>query len=178
MYPGGGCQANGTNAIILQTREQNEQHNYKRYRKQPILRNRVRPESSRPHRASRDDSWFLTQANDPWARRKNIEIKQQEDKESCFSATEENFPFIWRAINGYVSMDASISSSFRFSAGPNEPWPSLGTSSLLFLTVAQAFHGKRYRYTIPKLHQEKYYDISEGQSTPTPNSAFICPPSI
>lgn len=104
-------QANGTNVIILQTREENGQYKYKRYRKQPIISNRGRPENSRPCGSSGDDSWFLTPANDPWAGRKKIEMRRQEDKESSFSATAENFPFIWRAINEYVSMDASISTS-------------------------------------------------------------------
>lgn len=64
------CQANGTNVIILQTREKNEQYKYKRHRKQPIISNRGRPENSRPCGSSGDDSWFLPPASDPWAGRK------------------------------------------------------------------------------------------------------------
>lgn len=48
--------------------------------------------------------------------------------------------------------------------GPKEPCPNLAISSSLFLTVAQAFHGKRDRGFIPKMYQEKYCDISEGQT--------------
>lgn len=92
-------------------------------------------------------------------------MKRQEDKESCFSATEENIPFIWKAINGYVSMAAFMSTSFQLSAGPKEPsCPSLATSSLLVLTVAQAFHGSRDGDTIPKMYQEKCYDIWEAKA--------------
>lgn len=92
-------------------------------------------------------------------------MKRQEDKESCFSATEENVPFIWKAIDGYVSMAAFMSTSFQLSAGPKEPsCPSLATSSLLVLTVAQAFHGSRDGDTIPKMYQEKCYDIWEAKA--------------
>jgi hypothetical protein len=34
------------------------------------------------------------------------------------------------------------------------------------------------RAEILKMYQEKYHDISEGQSTPTPDNPLICPPSI
>lgn len=53
----------------------------------------------------------------------------------------------------------------QLSAGLKEPsCPSLATSSLLVLTVAQAFHGSRDGDTIPKMYQEKCYDIWEAKA--------------
>lgn len=89
----------------------------------------------------------------------------------CQSAIEESFPLLSTDGSGMEHGHFPLS-LIPFSAGPREPCPNLAPSILPFLTVTQAFCGKRDREAIPEIHPEKCFDISEGQSTPSPQHFF------
>lgn len=120
------------------------------------------------------DSWHQQMIHELEGKNRNEEAGRQ--REFLFSHCRELS--IHLKGNQWICEHGRFHFNLQFSAGPKEPCPNLAISSSLFLTVAQAFHGKRDRGLIPKMYQEKYCDISEGQSMPTPNRPSICPPSI